>query len=75
VEEIVSPCISVCRLRAGDGLCEGCWRTRDEIAGWRHMNNDEKRKVLAQLHERRDASGEGRKRSRRRTRRSRMAAQ
>ena len=71
MEEIVSPCISVCRLSATAKLCEGCWRTRDEIAGWRTMSNDEKRAVLASLHERREASGEG-KRFRRQTRRSRM---
>jgi len=75
VEDIVSPCISVCRLSATAKLCEGCWRTRNEIAGWRHMSNDEKRAVLGLLHDRRDASGEGKKRPRRRTRRSQMAAQ
>ncbi len=74
MEEIVSPCISVCRLNAASRLCEGCWRTRDEIAGWRTMSNDEKRAVLSQLHERREAAG-GSKRNRRRTRRSRMAAE
>lgn len=29
-----SPCISVCRMDAASGLCEGCFRTLDEIAGW-----------------------------------------
>lgn len=75
MEDIVSPCISVCRLSAASELCEGCWRTRAEIAGWRQMSNDEKRAVLGLLHDRRDASGAGKKRSRRRTRRSQMAAQ
>lgn len=75
MEDIVSPCISVCRLNARSELCEGCWRTRGEIAGWRHMSNDEKRAVLGRLHDRRDASGKGGKRARRRTRRSQMAAQ
>ena len=31
---VSSPCISVCRMDAASGLCEGCFRTRDEIAGW-----------------------------------------
>ena len=29
-----SPCISVCRMDAVSGLCEGCFRTLDEIAAW-----------------------------------------
>lgn len=32
--DVLSPCISVCRMDAASGLCEGCFRTRDEIAGW-----------------------------------------
>ena len=32
--EIVSPCISICRMSDSSGLCEGCFRTRDEIASW-----------------------------------------
>lgn len=38
--EIVSPCISVCRMSAVTGLCEGCFRTRDEIAGWGNAADD-----------------------------------
>ena len=59
MEEIVSPCISVCKLDAGSGLCNGCWRTRAEIAGWRSMDNDARREVLERLHERRLAAGVG----------------
>jgi prolyl-tRNA editing enzyme YbaK/EbsC (Cys-tRNA(Pro) deacylase)/predicted Fe-S protein YdhL (DUF1289 family) len=32
--DVLSPCISVCRMHADSGLCEGCFRTGDEIAGW-----------------------------------------
>ena len=32
--EITSPCISVCRMDAATSLCQGCFRTRDEIAAW-----------------------------------------
>jgi predicted Fe-S protein YdhL (DUF1289 family) len=35
------------------GLCEGCLRTLDEIAGWSAMSGAEKRAVLAQLPARR----------------------
>jgi predicted Fe-S protein YdhL (DUF1289 family) len=33
-EAVPSPCISVCRMDAATGLCEGCFRTLDEIAAW-----------------------------------------
>ena len=31
---VASPCISVCEMDRGDGLCRGCFRTLDEIAAW-----------------------------------------
>jgi predicted Fe-S protein YdhL (DUF1289 family) len=34
VAEVASPCISVCVIDAPTGLCAGCYRTLDEIAGW-----------------------------------------
>ena len=34
------------------GLCEGCYRTLDEIATWRSYTAEEKRAVLARLEER-----------------------
>lgn len=47
-----SPCISVCRMDAATGLCEGCFRTLEEIAGWGLASEDEKRAVWNQLIER-----------------------
>jgi len=35
------------------GLCEGCFRTLDEIAAWSAMSATEKRAVLAHLPSRR----------------------
>ena len=35
------------------GLCEGCWRSLDEIAAWSAMSDAEKRAVLARLPARR----------------------
>ena len=40
--EIISPCISVCRMHVITGLCEGCFRTRDEIATWGNAGDDTK---------------------------------
>jgi predicted Fe-S protein YdhL (DUF1289 family) len=53
---VASPCISVCAIDPRTGLCEGCFRTLDEIAGWIAFSTDEKRAVLAALPARREAS-------------------
>nr|WP_231752010.1 DUF1289 domain-containing protein [Burkholderia sp. MSMB1498] len=53
---VPSPCTNVCRIDARTGWCEGCRRTRDEIAGWRKFDDDAKRAVLARLAARRTAS-------------------
>jgi len=45
------------RDRSATGLCEGCFRTLDEIAGWIAFSADEKRAVLAALPERRRRPG------------------
>lgn len=44
-DPVRSPCIGVCAMDAATGLCEGCLRTIDEIAGWSRFDNDEKRAV------------------------------
>jgi predicted Fe-S protein YdhL (DUF1289 family) len=50
---VKSPCIDVCRMDANSGLCEGCLRTLDEIAGWAAATDDAKRLVLAAIVQRR----------------------
>ena len=40
-QAVASPCIGVCALD-GDGLCQGCLRNTNEIAGWLQMSNDER---------------------------------
>ena len=72
MNEIVSPCVSICIMNEASGFCEGCWRTRDEIAGWRRMDDDERWDVIDRLRDRREEAGIGRKR--RRTRRSNPAS-
>ena len=42
---VPSPCISVCRMDPGSGLCLGCWRDIDEIIAWGRMGEDTKREV------------------------------
>ena len=45
---VPSPCISICKMDAATGLCSGCRRTIDEIAGWSRYSDAEKR-VIWQL--------------------------
>jgi uncharacterized protein len=46
---VPSPCISVCRMDAATGLCEGCWRTLDEITAWGLASDAEKRGMWQEL--------------------------
>ncbi|MBP6903036.1 MAG: DUF1289 domain-containing protein [Burkholderiaceae bacterium] len=52
---VASPCVSICRMDAASGWCEGCLRTLDEIAGWSRMDDAAKRAVWQLLPERRRA--------------------
>ena len=54
---VPSPCTDVCRIAAGSGLCEGCFRTLDEIAAWSGLNDAAKRVVWQRLDQRRSAAG------------------
>ena len=49
---ITSPCISVCRMHSATNLCEGCFRTRDEIAAWGSAGDDAKLATWARIEER-----------------------
>ena len=57
---VPSPCTDVCRVPAGSGLCEGCFRTLDEIAAWSSLSDAGKRVVWQRLEQRRsDARAAG----------------
>ena len=45
---VPSPCISVCRMDPVTELCQGCFRTLDEIAAW-GMAPDEARRAMWKL--------------------------
>ena len=49
---VPSPCISVCRMHAETGLCQGCFRTIDEIIVWGRQNDDERRHVWQHIRRR-----------------------
>jgi len=46
---IESPCIKICTLDARSGLCLGCGRSIEEIAGWTAMSAAERAHVMTEL--------------------------
>ena len=52
MNRISTPCVSFCWSDPDHGLCEGCGRTRDEIASWCFISEDERLAIMAQLKER-----------------------
>ena len=52
--EVASPCIDVCQMDPDTGLCAGCYRTLDEIAGWSGADRDTRLAILAAVAHRRD---------------------
>jgi len=51
-EAVPSPCISVCRLDANRQLCEGCFRTIDEIRAWAQADSAARLATWARLAQR-----------------------
>ena len=49
---VSSPCISVCRIHEGSGLCLGCFRTLREIAQWSRMDDPAKRLAWTRIAQR-----------------------
>ena len=45
---VPSPCVGICVLDHR-GVCEGCLRTRDEIAAWPGLPPESQRRLLAVL--------------------------
>jgi uncharacterized protein len=52
-----SPCIAVCMIDPGSGLCYGCGRTLQEIASWPRLESAERRAVMATLPQRMTEAG------------------
>ena len=51
-ENVPSPCLSVCRMAAKAGVCEGCLRTIDEIRLWSTASDGQKKAVWALIAQR-----------------------
>lgn len=45
VPGVPSPCISICRMDARTGWCEGCFRTLDEIVAWGRASDADKLQI------------------------------
>ncbi|HEY8353647.1 MAG TPA: DUF1289 domain-containing protein [Methylophilaceae bacterium] len=52
IEDIVSPCIGVCTMNQESGLCEGCFRSIEEIREWWNMSAEERSEVMQRLEKR-----------------------
>jgi len=47
--EIASPCVQVCVVHPGEGICTGCLRTIDEITRWSVMSDQERTDITSSL--------------------------
>ena len=52
---IVSPCVNICYLDDND-ICQGCYRSGDEIITWMRLDEEGRKKVLANVRKRELAS-------------------
>jgi len=51
-----SPCISICNMNPRTGLCEGCFRTIDEITQWSAASEEMKRAIWIEIKRRQHGS-------------------
>ena len=51
-EDMASPCVKICVVHPESGICVGCYRTMDEIAGWSGMSDAERADLTANLPDR-----------------------
>ena len=51
---IATPCIKVCIVDGESGLCMGCYRTLQEVAGWARLDETTRSSILAELPSRPD---------------------
>lgn len=48
-QTVPSPCLSVCQMDEFTGLCQGCFRTLEEIGQWGNADDAFKRVVWARI--------------------------
>jgi uncharacterized protein len=52
-DNIKSPCISECHVL--DGVCQGCYRTYDEISNWPGSTSERKEEILEAIKKRKNS--------------------
>jgi len=50
---ITSPCTNICKIDTSNGLCQGCFRTLDEITAWSRIDDSARSEILADIAKRR----------------------
>ncbi len=50
---IKTPCIKVCVIDGESGLCMGCYRKLNEVAGWAGLTDAERETIMGELADRR----------------------
>ncbi|MCF8240742.1 MAG: DUF1289 domain-containing protein [Melioribacteraceae bacterium] len=53
-KEVSSPCNDVCKIDEQTKVCNGCYRTVDEIAAWSDFSETDKRIVLDIIEKRKE---------------------
>ncbi|MEO1946789.1 MAG: DUF1289 domain-containing protein [Methylophilaceae bacterium] len=51
-DEVQSPCIGLCVVDEKNNLCQGCFRTLDEIRGWWDLDNAKKKTIVEEASQR-----------------------
>jgi uncharacterized protein len=46
---IKTPCVKVCVVDGETGLCMGCYRQLNEVAGWAKLTDAEREAIMAEL--------------------------
>ena len=54
---IETPCVNICVMHPGHGICLGCGRTPAEIGAWLSLAPDQRRNIMAGLKLRLDGLG------------------
>ncbi len=55
-ENIISPCVNICRYDDSGEYCIGCKRTPVEITKWFILSNEERENILTELPKRKIVS-------------------
>ena len=49
---MTTPCVNFCWIDPSHGLCEGCGRTREEVAQWAFLGEEKRRALMPELKQR-----------------------